>query len=170
MFEDFCFDINYYYFTFLASFSSHCPFLLFSLSCSVTLSHLVFLLLFAYRMLSLSCNLLPCLSFLSSSILLLPPLSLLYFCYILLLCDYLFCSVLFCSVLFYLLLSSLLLSSLLRCIGICLCLRQLNDLCCSVSFLLYVCQSCLCDESQSYDELIDLFSCTLLHHNVYKLR
>ena len=101
MFEDFCFDINYYYFTFLASFSSHCPFLLFSLSCSgVTLSHLVFLLLFAYRMLSLSCNLPSCLSFLSSSIPLLPSLSLLYFCYILLLCDYLFCSILFCSVLF----------------------------------------------------------------------
>ena len=166
MFEDFCFDINYYYFTFLASFSSHCPFLLFSLSCSgVTLSHLVFLLLFAYRMLSLSCNLPSCLSFLSSSIPLLPPLSLLYFCYILLLCDYLFCSILFYSVLFY-----LLLSSLLRCIGLCLCLWQLNDLCCSVSFLLYVCQSRLCDESQSYDELFNLFSCTLLHHNVYKLR
>ena len=75
------------------------------------------------------------------------------------------CLVLFYSVLFY-----LLLSSLLRCIGLCLCLWQLNDLCCSVSFLLYVCQSCLCDESQSYDELIDLFSCTLLHYNVYKLR
>ena len=87
----FCFDINYCYFSFLASFSSHYSFLLFSLSYSVTLSHLLFLLLFAYRMLFLSCNLPSCLSFLSTSIPLLPLLSLLYFCYILLICDYLFC-------------------------------------------------------------------------------
>ena len=80
-------------------------------------------------------------------------------------CFVLFYSILFCSVL-----SSLLLSSLLRCIDLCLCLRQLNDLCCSFSFLLYVCQSRLCDEFQSDDELINLFSSTLLHHNVYKLR
>ena len=110
-----------------------------SLTPSVTLNHFVLLVLFAYRMLSLSCNPPLPLSFLFTTFLLLPSLFLLHFRCILLIC----------------------------CIGLCLCLclRQLNDVAYSVSFLLCVCQSRCHNEYLS-----NLFSCTLHHHNVYNLR
>ena len=64
-------------------------------------------------------NLPSCLSFLSTSIPLLPPLSLLYFCYIFLLCDYLFCFVLFWSILFcFVMFAALLSASLYRSLSV----------------------------------------------------